>query len=117
MAIQIELIPSTVFSGKEQDEKVRFILNMVRRDKILVLEATLSPVEEKLLIEKTMDHVTKDFPGIEIASFGEEAVDLKSKLVRFLGGRMSGFTVVGPSNLVKEVKRDPDKLSLWAAHK
>jgi len=29
-----------------------------------------------------------------------------------LGGKPSGLTVVGPSTLVKQIKRDPDKLSL-----
>lgn len=112
--MQIEFLPSKSLDGKEEGEKVKLILNTVKKDRILVLESALTPDEEKRLIEKTMGMVSKDFPGIEIASLSETSVGWKSTLIKFLGGKTSGLTVVGPSNLVKQVKRDPDKLSLWA---
>jgi hypothetical protein len=34
-------------------------------------------------------------------------------LIKLLGGK-AGLTVVGPSNLVKQIKRDPGKLRLYA---
>lgn len=118
MPIAIEFIPSKLLMGKEEGEKIQFILDTVRKDKILVLESALSPREEKTLIQKTMESVKGSFSGIEIATLGSfQSPGLKSSLIRMLGGKIGGFTVVGPSNLVKQIKRDPNKLSLLAGQK
>jgi hypothetical protein len=61
-----------------------------------------------------MKAISKDFPGIEISSFGEELPGMRNSLIKMLGGKTSGLTIVGPSNLVKEIKRDPDKLRVFA---
>jgi len=117
MPIAIEFIPSKLLMGKEEGEKIRFILDTVKKDKILVLEAALTPVEEKNLIKKTMENVRSDFSGIEIATLGSFEDGIKAALVKMLGGKMGGLTVVGPSNLVKQIKRDPNKLSLLAGQR
>lgn len=115
MAVKIEFIASSVLSGKTAGEKIHFILSNVKEGKIVVLEEPLTPQEEKQLISRTMARVTKNFPGIEVSSLGEPtATDLRARIIRLLGGKTSGLTVVGPSNLVKQVKRDPEKLRLWA---
>ncbi len=112
--VQIEFVSSKVLEGKDSEQKIKYILDNVRRDKIMVLEDTLSPEEEKMLIEKTMGVVSKNFPGIEVSALGRGENDFKSVLIRLLGGRTSGLTVVGPSHLVREMKRDPNKLHLLA---
>ncbi len=118
MSIQIEFVSSDSLAGKSSNEKIKFILGIVKQDKILVLEEPLTPGEEKQLISSTMASVSKNFPGIEVCSLGDahdaNAQNLKTKLIKWLGGKTSGLTVVGPSNLVKQVKRDPGKLRLWA---
>lgn len=117
MALHIEFIASRTLEGKTDNEKIQAILNTVRKDRILVLENALTPGEEKLLIEKTMSAVSKEFPGIEIATISGDDEGFKSVLIKFLGGKTGGLTVVGPSNLVRQVKRDPNKLSLLAGSK
>ncbi|MCX6767839.1 MAG: DUF2073 domain-containing protein [Candidatus Micrarchaeota archaeon] len=112
--VQIEFISSKVLNGKDSDHKVKYILDNVRKDKILVLEDTLGPVEQRMLVEKTMGMVSRDFPGIEVSTLGKGENDLKAMLIRLLGGKTSGLTVVGPSRLVREIKRDPNKLHLVA---
>ena len=116
MKVELEVISAKALAGKTSGEKLSLILNAVKknRNKILVLEEPLSRGEEKELITKTMPLVSKDFPGIEIASIGEGSPDVWTQFIKFLGGKTTGLTVVGPSNLVRQVKRDPNSLSLIA---
>lgn len=120
MSVQIEFVSASSLAGKSSAEKIRIILGIVKQDKkILVLEESLSPAEEKQLISSTMANIDKKFPGIEVCSLGDahdaSTRDLKTRLIKWLGGKTSGLTVVGPSNLVKQVKRDPGKLRLWTS--
>ncbi|MFH0922766.1 MAG: DUF2073 domain-containing protein [Candidatus Micrarchaeota archaeon] len=114
MSVRIEFIASSVISSMTSGEKVDFILKSVRKDTILVLEEPLSREEEKALITQTMKNITTDFPGIEVSTLGPGYDDLRSRLIKLLGGRAGGLTVVGPSNLVKQIKKDPDKIRLLA---
>jgi hypothetical protein len=114
MSVQIEFISAASLANKTSGEKIKLILASVRQDKIVVLEQALTPAEEKELITQTMGSVTKRFPGIEVSSLSDApARDLRSMLITLLGGK-AGLTVVGPSNLVKQIKRDPGKLRLYA---
>ncbi len=112
MSVQIEFVSAATLANQTGAEKIRFILSTVRQDKIIVLEQALTPAEEKELITQTMGSVSKRFPGIEVSSLSDApAQDLRSMLIKMLGGK-TGLTVVGPSNLVKQIKRDPGKLRL-----
>ncbi len=109
--IAIEFLSNNAL-GKNQD-KLQYILTAVKKgDKIVVLEQPLTSSEEAQLIQLTMQQVDKNFAGIEIATLGSAALDIKSHLVKLLGGRTSGLTVVGPSKIVKQIKKDPNKLNL-----
>ena len=111
--VAIEFLSSKAMQDKQNDEKLTHILNLVKKgDKIIVLEEPLSPAEETKLIQLTMEQVDKTFAGIEVATLGSTTLDLKSQLVKFLGGKTSGLTVIGPSKLVKQIKKDPNKLTL-----
>ncbi len=112
--IQIEFVSAKSLGGKSSDEKIKAVIAAVKKGKIVVLEAALSRQEEKELIQKTMETVSSDFSGVEISSFGEEPEDIRAQLIRMLGGKTTGLTVIGPANLVKQIKRDPDKLNLFA---
>ncbi|HEV8289667.1 MAG TPA: DUF2073 domain-containing protein [Candidatus Norongarragalinales archaeon] len=113
--VQIEFIGSHALSEKSSKQKINMIIGIVKRNRIAVLEEALSSQEEKMLIEETMENVGKSFSGIEVATLGKSGVSqLQHALIKALGGRPSGLTVVGPSHLVREVKRDPGKLQLSA---
>ncbi len=114
MGIEIQFIASDKLKDKTPPQKVQFILDHIKKSKnrILVIEGSLSSSDEKELITKTMAAIDKSFPGIEVASVGEQSSTLKTQLIKLLGGKPSGLTVVGPSTLVKQIKKDPDKLSL-----
>lgn len=113
--IAIEFLSSKAMTGKTASEKLNYIINAVKKgDKIVVLEEPLSPSEETQLIKLTMEQVDKNFSGIEVATLGSATLDIKTHLVKLLGGRTSGLTVVGPSKIIKQIKKDPNKLNLLA---
>ncbi|MFH1258016.1 MAG: DUF2073 domain-containing protein [Candidatus Micrarchaeota archaeon] len=113
--LQIEFVSAKTLQNKDAEGKAHYILNVVKREKkILILEEGLSREEERTLFKMTMESITKDFPGIEISSFGEQSPGMRQSLIKMLGGRTTGMTIVGPSNLVKQIKKDPDKLRVFA---
>jgi len=99
-------------AGKTAEEKVKFVLDSVKQDAVVVIEDELAPEEKRMLISQTMKSVSKTFPGIEVSSLSPESDDLRKALIRLLGGK-TGLTIVGPSTLVKQVKRDPGRLKLF----
>jgi uncharacterized protein len=112
---QIEFVSAKTLQNKHPEDKARYILNIVKKEKkILILEEGLSRDEERILFSMTMENITKDFPGIEISSFGEQTPGMRQSMIKLLGGKTSGMTIIGPSNLVKQIKKDPDKLRIFA---
>ena len=68
--IQLDLISEARISQMASMEKVRYIIDEVRKGKILVLEKGLNPMEEAKLIEMTMSAIQPDvFSGIEMQSY------------------------------------------------
>lgn len=113
--IELEFISSKVLNEKVGNEKMRFILDKIRKNKILVMEEGLSVAEEANLIESTMKLVSDKFPGIEVSSLGEKSdKGIRDRLIRMLGGRTGGLTVIGPSKLIKKVKKEPQQISMLA---
>lgn len=115
MEIELEFISSQLLAQREGKEKVDFILDKVKEDKILVIEESLTTNEESQLIEQTMRQIDNKFPGIEVSSLGGRK-GLKGKLIKLLGGS-TGVTVVGPSRLIKKVKKNPEHISVLAERK
>lgn len=115
MGIQIEFVSADVLEGMGREEKMEYILEHVKEDKILVIEEGMSPIEESALIEATMRQVNRKFPGIEVSTLREKDDEgIREKLIRALGGRTGGLTVIGPSKLVKQIKKDPRHISMLA---
>ncbi len=113
MTVKIEFLASNVLPS-ESYAKIGFILENIREDKIIVLEDKLTALEERELIAETMKIIGNDFSGIEISTLGGTGEWWKETLIKMLGGKTNGLTVIGPSDLVKQVKKDPDKIRLLA---
>ncbi len=116
--IKIKVISLNQFRGLSTVAKAQKIINFVKEDTILLLDGRLDPKEEAELIKSTMRYVDKSFPGIEIGvlyldnekkTFFEKIRDL---LGAFLLGYKRGITIIGPANVVREIKKDPDKAIL-----
>jgi hypothetical protein len=115
MEIELEFVSSDVLAGKNEDERINFILERIRKSKILVLEESLSATEEARLIEETMREVSDKFPGIEVSNLKEKSEGgLRERLIRFLGGSTGGMTIIGPSKLIKKIKKEPQRILVLA---
>ncbi|RLG19956.1 hypothetical protein DRN67_01245 [Candidatus Micrarchaeota archaeon] len=110
--IHIEFVSSSVLD-REGENKTDYILDNVREDRILVLENPLSREEEKNLIKETMKLVGPKFPGIEVSTLGGDSDGLKASIIRILGGKSRGLTVIGPSKLIKQIKKNPTSIHLF----
>ena len=104
------------------DEKLKRILKAVKEGKILLIEGRLDSLEESELIKRTMQVISKDFKGIEIASIdyqfkGDFFEKLRKDLAHYLLRKKSGLTIVGPATIVKEIRKDPSKIELLTMEK
>ena len=65
-----------------------------------------------------MEEINKDFKGIELAVINTLSKDedpfnkLKSTMISALMGNRQGFTIIGPAKVIKNIKRDPNKLQI-----
>ena len=118
--LSLQVIPFTEIERLSISERVKKILNLVLSNKIVIIHGRLRAEEEARLIEDTMalvDHI-KNFKGIELAVIGPDLRDkgmfekFKHGLAKRLVGDSEALTVVGPSSIVKEIKRDPRKIEL-----
>lgn len=113
--IELEFISSDMLDKKKGDDKMKFILDRIKQNKILVMEESLSTTEEARLIEATMKQVSDKFPGVEVSTLGEKSEKgIRERLIRMLGGRTGGLTVIGPSKLIKKIKKEPQQISVLA---
>jgi hypothetical protein len=118
MKLEVDLIPFSSIGGRSPKEKVDFLMERVTAGKVVVIEGTLDPEEEAMLIESTMKAVTDDFPGIELCTLSGDEYrtvgvldNFRDRILRSLGHR-KGIVVIGPAAMIKEVKRSPGILSM-----
>jgi hypothetical protein len=119
--LSLQVIPFSEIEELSISERVKKVLGLILNNKIVIIHGRLRAEEEARLIEDTMalvDHI-KNFRGIELAVIEP---DLKNKgmitrfrhgLAKKLVGDSEALTVVGPSSIVKEIKRDPRKIELF----
>lgn len=115
--LTLQYIPHREIGHLGIDAKIKKILKSVKEDKIILIEGKLDPFEESQLIEKTMESIDRRFKGIEIACIVANKNKLlgdkiKKELAKLLLGRDDGLTIIGPATIVKEIKRNPNKIDL-----
>jgi hypothetical protein len=105
--IRINLISSHKLDSMSSAEKLRFILDEVKKGNVLVLERGLTAEEEIDLIRKTMSEIDHEsFIGIETPTF---PIDFKKKSLLdrlFKRTQSPRMMVVGPAHLLKTIKKD-----------
>jgi len=115
--IQLDLVSDSKLSKMGSTEKVRYILDEVRKGKIMVLEKGLDPIEEAKLIEMTMTEIHDDFYGLEIESYPkDESASFLGKLFKKDTGRQK-LTVIGPANQLKTLRKDNSLISTLVSPK
>ena len=119
--LSLQVIPFSEIELLSISERVKKILRLVLSSKIVIIHGRLRSEEEARLIEDTMalvDHV-KNFKGIELAVIEPDMRDkgvftkMRYGIAKRLVGDSSALTVIGPSSIVKEIKRDPKKIELF----
>ncbi len=106
--VKINLISSRKLDSMNSQEKLRFILDEVKKGTVLVLERGLTAVEEINLIKATMSEINHEtFIGIEMQSYSSRDLDTGGVLARLLGRRrVPKMSVIGPANLLKTIHKD-----------
>lgn len=105
--VRINLVSKERLDHMTGQEKIRFILDEVKRNRILVLEEGLSPTEEAKLIETTMIEIDPDhFKGIEMESQRGEPPSKLASLFLGRGTDRASMTVVGPADKLRTVRKD-----------
>jgi len=107
LEIPFHLISRSRLETFSSQEKLSFILNEVKKGRILVLEQGLTASEQASLIKNTMSAIDQDtFIGIEMEGYRDEK---QSLLKRMFGGmKRPRMTVIGPANLLRMVHKDHD---------
>ena len=109
--VHMDLISEEKLENMTSMEKIRLILDKVKKGKIVVLESGLTPDEEVRLIEMTMTEIRVDeFTGIEIESYPskKEGSFLDKIFGKALKGRM---TIIGPANQIHTIEKDKYQIS------
>jgi len=103
----------------KSEQRISKIVQIAKEEKIILIEGKLKKMEEAELIKKTMEEIADKFKGIEIAEvYPERKKDakfferLKEELINLILGDRAGFTIIGPATIVKEIKKDPNKVEL-----
>lgn len=116
--LTLQIVPYSEIEGLSSVGRIRKLLNIAKENKIVLLQGRLKKEEEAELIKATMEEINRDFKGIEMAVIepGHEHVSgfkrIRKNIVDMMLGDRQGLTVVGPANIVKEIKKDPTKIEL-----
>jgi len=114
--LTLQIVPYAEISGLSSIGRIRKLLNVAKENKIVLLQGRLTKDEEAELIKTTMEEINKDFKGVELAVIEPEPENglgaLRQNVANVLLGNRQGLTVIGPANIVKEIKKDPKKIEL-----
>ncbi len=116
--VTLQFMPYTEIAGLSSVGRIRKLLNIAKQNKIVLLQGRLKKEEEVELIKATMEEINKEFKGIELAVINPKQEDaggldkIKNDFIDMLLGDRSGMTIIGPANVVKSIKKDPNKIEL-----
>ena len=119
MALTLRFVPYNDISDLGSARRVKNLIDIVKENKIVLLEGRLRKEEEADLIAIAMEEVNSRFRGIELAVIypekkqGSFISSFRNGFVNLLLGDRTGFTVIGPASIVKEIKKDPNKIELF----
>ena len=117
--LTLEVVPYSQIEILTSVGRIRKLLNIAKEDKIVLLQGRLKKDEEAELIKATMEEINEDFKGIELAVIdpGYDATlgfgRIKKGLANVLLGDRQGLTIIGPATIIKEIKKDPNKILLF----
>jgi hypothetical protein len=117
--LTLQFVPYSEVGDLNSEKKVQKLLRIVREEKIILLEGKLHSNEKSDLIRKTMEEIDERFKGIEIEELETDNKDrmffekIRTIFINLLLGSRRGLTIIGPASIIKEIKKDPDKIQLF----
>ncbi|MBS3147630.1 DUF2073 domain-containing protein [Candidatus Woesearchaeota archaeon] len=116
--VTLHFLPYTEIENLSGVGRIRKLLSLAKQNKIVLLQGRLRKEEEAELIKTTMEEINKEFKGIELAVINPSQTStdglqkLKYDVMGLLFGDTQGLTIIGPSTIVKNIKKDPTKIEL-----
>lgn len=116
--LTLQFVPYSDIEDLSSDERIEKLLSIVKGDSIVLMQGRLKPDEETMLIQRTMEEIDKKFKGVEICTIYPEDKSLQvfkklsREMLKFLLGHREGITIIGPATVVKEIRKDPNKIQL-----
>tara|TARA_Y100000310_G_scaffold144893_3_gene144187 strand:- start:12878 stop:13327 length:450 start_codon:yes stop_codon:yes gene_type:complete len=116
--LTLQFVPYGEIEHLNIGERIDKLLEIVKKDRVVLMQGRLHPEEETQLIQETMTQIHEGFKGIEICTIFPEEKDLqlfkrlKKEMMKAIVGNRDGMTIIGPATIVKEIKRDPNKIML-----
>jgi hypothetical protein len=117
--VTFQFIPYQEMENLTAAKRVNKLLNIVKDEKIVIMEGRLKKEEETDLIEITMEEIGPKFRGIELSVIypdknkQDTLQKIKSTFASFLLGDRTGLTIIGPASIVKKIEKNPDKIELF----
>lgn len=118
--LTLQFIPYHEIEPLSSERRIYKLLSAVKKNKVILMQGRLKAEEEAELIQRTMEEVNKEFKGIELCTIYPEkdkrnklGEQLKSIVTKALIGYREGLTIIGPASIIKEIKRNPDKIELF----
>lgn len=121
--VTLEFVPYSEVGHLDTEKKIAKLLGIVKEDSIVVMQGRLEVFEETTLIERTMEEINSSgFKGIEICTIYPKVGSgifefFRGGMAKILLGNREGITVIGPASIVREIKRDPNKIQLFMRNK
>ncbi|MBW2988744.1 DUF2073 domain-containing protein [Candidatus Woesearchaeota archaeon] len=119
MGLVLQFVPYSEIEGLGPARRVNKLLDIAKQNKIVLLGGKLKKEEEKDLIEITMEEVNNKFKGIELAVINPPPKEqgffkgIKTSMINMMLGDRQGFTIIGPATVVKQIRKDPNKIELF----
>lgn len=124
MPLTIQYVPFEEVSDLDSERKIQKLIRIVKQNKLVLMEGTLTSQEEADLIEETMETIDNKFKGVEITSLNplekntRQIQDrLKQIFMEAIFGRRRGLTIIGPANIVREIRKDPNRVQLFLSNR
>ena len=117
--LTLQFVPYTEIEYLSSVGRIRKLLNITKENRIVLLQGRLRKDEETELIKATMEEIDKDFKGIELSVIYPDKKEndlfrkIKRNFVNMMLGNRQGLTIIGPASIVREIKKDPDKIQLF----
>lgn len=117
--VTLQFVPYNEIEDLGSARRVKKLIDIVKENKIVLLQGRLKKDEETDLISIAMEEFGDKFKGIELAVINPENKDqtgIKKMRNNFFGillGDRQGLTVIGPASIVTEIKKNPNKIEFY----